>query len=132
MFSHIFVGVHDFERALSFYLPLLEVLGHTQRFCDRGRPWAGWQTSGTGRPLFLIGTPFDQHAHAAGNGQMVAFMAKDRATVRLAHRTALTHGGADEGPPGLRPEYHPHYYGAYFRDTEGNKLCVVCHDPDEA
>ncbi|SEE59746.1 hypothetical protein SAMN04490188_4622 [Pseudomonas kilonensis] len=24
--------------------------------------------------------------------------------------------------------YHPDYYGAYFRDFDGNKLCVCCHD----
>ena len=40
---------------------------------------------------------------------------------------ALAHGGTCEGSPGLRPEYHAHYYGAYFRDPDGNKLCVACH-----
>lgn len=132
MFSHVFVGVTDFERALAFYDPLFDVLGQERRFCDPARPWAGWQTAGTGRPLFLIGRPFDGRGHAAGNGQMVAFAAKDRATVRRAHLAALTHGGSDEGAPGLRPEYHPHYYGAYFRDPEGNKLCVVCHAAEES
>jgi lactoylglutathione lyase len=58
---------------------------------------------------------------------MVAFLASDRAQVDAAYRTALAHGGIDEGAPGLRPEYHANYYGAYFRDTEGNKLCVACH-----
>jgi hypothetical protein len=47
-----------------------------------------------------------------------------------AWRLAIAHGGMDEGGPGLRPAYHPHYYGAYFRDPDGNKLCVVCHDPE--
>jgi len=42
---------------------------------------------------------------------------------------ALASGGVSEGAPGLRPEYHANYYGAYFRDTEGNKLCVACHAP---
>lgn len=41
---------------------------------------------------------------------------------------ALAHGGSTEGAPGLRPDYHADYYGAYFRDPDGNKLCVVCHD----
>jgi hypothetical protein len=40
------------------------------------------------------------------------------------------HGGSCEGPPGLRPQYHAHYYGAYFRDPDGNKLCVCCHEPE--
>ena len=78
-------------------------------------------------PLFLIGTPFDGFQHAAGNGQMAAFLADQRSVVDAAYRTALSYGGTSEGAPGLRPEYHEHYYGAYFRDTEGNKICVACH-----
>jgi len=57
----------------------------------------------------------------------VALMAETRRDVDLAHQAALAAGGQCEGAPGLRPEYHPDYYGAYFRDTEGNKLCIVCH-----
>lgn len=129
MFSHIFIGVSDFPRALAFYRALMPVLGVAERFCEPERPWAGWQSSPGPRPLLLIGTPFDGQPHAPGNGQMTAFLAEDRATVDRAHATALAHGGRCEGPPGLRPEYHAHYYGAYFRDTEGNKLCVACHTP---
>lgn len=129
MFSHIFVGVSDFERALSFYDPLMSVLGNQARFCDRQRPWAGWQSTPGPRPLFLIGAPFDQLAHARGNGQMVAFLAETRAVVDRAYETALANGGTSEGAPGLRPQYHAHYYGAYFRDPDGNKLCVACHAP---
>lgn len=128
MFSHIFVGVSDFERALAFYGPLMAALGIAPRFCERDRPWAGWQSSPGPRPLFLIGAPHDQLAHAAGNGQMTAFLADSRARVDQAHAVALAHGGRCAGAPGLRPEYHAHYYGAYFRDPDGNKLCVACHD----
>jgi catechol 2,3-dioxygenase-like lactoylglutathione lyase family enzyme len=60
---------------------------------------------------------------------MLAFAAADRAMVHAAHRAALEHGGSCEGPPGLREQYHPNYYGAYFRDPDGNKLCVACHEP---
>ncbi|MDT7838182.1 VOC family protein [Aquabacterium sp. OR-4] len=127
MFSHIFVGASDFERALSFYRPLMDALGVQARFCDDTKPWAGWQSAPDPRPLFLIGRPFDGQAHAPGNGQMVAFAAGDRATVNRAHAAALAHGGRCEGAPGLRPHYHAHYYGAYFRDPDGNKLCVACH-----
>jgi catechol 2,3-dioxygenase-like lactoylglutathione lyase family enzyme len=127
MFSHLCVGTHDFERALAFYTPLLDTLGATLRFVDRTRPWAGWQTEPGPRPLFILGTPFDGQAHAPGNGQMVAFNAATRAQVDAAHALALQHGGVCEGAPGMRPQYHSDYYGAYFRDTEGNKLCVVCH-----
>lgn len=132
MFSHIFIGVKDFDRALAFYRALMTALGIEPRFCDTSRPWAGWQTPGSVRPLFLIGKPYDQQAHQAGNGQMVAFAAVDRATVDRGYQVALASGGTSEGAPGLRPEYHANYYGAYFRDTEGNKLCVACHAAEAA
>lgn len=130
MFSHIFLGVSDFERALAFYAPLMEALGVEARFCDRTRPWAGWQSEPGPRPLFLIGRPVDGQPHDKGNGQMVAFAAGSRDIVDTAYRLALANGGTSEGEPGLRPEYHQHYYGAYFRDPDGNKLCVVCHLPE--
>ena len=129
MFSHVFIGVGDFDRALAFYQPLLAALGLEARFCDRSRPWAGWQNPGQPRPLFLIGAPYDGQPHAAGNGQMTALLARDRAAVDAAYDIALAHGGSGDGAPGLRPAYHAHYYGAYVRDPDGNKLCVVCHDP---
>ena len=127
MFSHIFVGVSDFDRALAFYGAVLGCVGLEARFCDRSRPWAGWQRQGEARPLFLIGKPYDEAPHAQGNGQMVAFLADSRALVDSAYKTALAHGGTSEGLPGLRPQYHENYYGAYFRDPDGNKLCVACH-----
>lgn len=130
MFSHVFLGVSHFERALGFYSALMNSLGIAQRFCEPGRPWAGWHSAGATRPLLVIAAPHNGLAHEAGNGQMVALLANSRAQVRLAHETALRHGGSDEGAPGLRPQYHPHYYGAYFRDPDGNKLCVACHEPE--
>ena len=130
MFSHIFVGVADFERALVFYGAVLSGLGLEARFCDRSRPWAGWHIRGAPRPLFLIGKPFNDEPHDRGNGQMIAFLADTRARVDIAYETALAHGGTCEGLPGLRPEYHENYYGAYFRDPDGNKLCVACHSAE--
>ena len=130
MFSHIFVGVSDFERALAFYNPLMATLGIEARFCERSRPWAGWQSRPGPRPLFLIGKPYNGQQHMPGNGQMVAFLALSRAVVDKAHGVAIANGGTSEGSPGLRPEYHEHYYGSYFRDPDGNKLCVVCHSPE--
>lgn len=131
LISHTFVGIKDVEKALPFYAALMEALGNTLRFCDRERPWAGWQSPSAPRPLFLIGRPYDRDPHAAGNGQMVALLAPSRDAVRNAYQLALLHGGTSEGGPALRPEYHAHYYGAYFRDPDGNKLCVVCHDAED-
>lgn len=129
MFSHIFIGASDFERAFAFYSALAQVLGIQPRFIERERPWAGWQSTPGPRPLLLIGPPHDGEPHQPGNGQMVAFLASSREAVDAAYRLALASGGTSEGAPGPRPEYHAHYYGAYFRDTEGNKLCVACHAP---
>lgn len=130
MFSHFFIGTNRFEEAFRFYSALMAALGNTLRFCDRERPWAGWQSTPGPRPLFLLGAPYDSRPHETGNGQMTAFLAPSRELVRTAYRLALENGGSPEGGPGLRPEYHENYYAAYFRDPDGNKLCVVCHDPE--
>jgi catechol 2,3-dioxygenase-like lactoylglutathione lyase family enzyme len=100
------------------------------KFTDLQRPWAGWKHPDTARPLFVVGKPFDGESATPGNGQMIALLAPDRQVVRNAHALALALAGTCEGSPGLRPEYHPDFYGAYFRDPEGNKLCVCCHDPE--
>ena len=128
MISHIFIGVNDFDRAFEFYSALMRELGHQLRFCERDQPWAGWMAPNAPRPLLLIGKPYDGNAAGGGNGQMVALLARDRATVDRAHAQAIANGATCEGPPGLRPQYHPHYYGAYFRGADGNKLCVCCHE----
>lgn len=127
MFSHIFTGVGDFDRAFAFYAPLLQALGLTLRFCEPDTPWAGWQLPDRTRPLFLIGHAFNGQAHAPGNGQMVAFLADTRAQVDAVYALAIQHGARCDGPPGPRPHYHPDYYGAYFRDPDGNKIGLACH-----
>ena len=127
MFSHIFVSVTDFERGLVFYSAVMQVLGIEARFCEPDKPWAGWHSQGGSRPYFVICKPYDGRPHHPGNGQMVGFMAKNRATVRAAYDAALLNGGTSEGVPGLRPEYHANFYGAYFRDPDGNKICIASH-----
>ena len=127
MFSHVTLGVTDFDRAFAFYAPLLARLGLVLRFREEARPWAGWQPAAGGRPLFILTAPYDGQAAAPGNGVMLALDAPDRATVRAAHALAVQNGGSDAGAPGLRPQYHAHYYGAYVHDPDGNKLCFVCH-----
>jgi catechol 2,3-dioxygenase-like lactoylglutathione lyase family enzyme len=61
----------------------------------------------------------------------VAFSAPDRATVDAFYAAALAAGGKDNGAPGLRPEYHPGYYGAFVYDPDGNNVEAVFHDPSE-
>lgn len=128
MLSHITVGISDMRKALVFYDPLLATLGLTLKFADE--TWAGWEQPGVQRPLFIITRPFDGEPASTGNGQMIAFLAASRAQVDECYRLALEHGGIDDGRPGLRPQYHAHYYGAYFRDPDGNKLCVCSHGMD--
>ena len=132
MISHVHVGIGDFDRAFAFYSAVLAVLGLELKFKEPDNGWAGWMTPGVARPLFLIGRPFDRRPASPGNGQMLALLAPDRAAVDRCHAVALAQGGLSEGAPGLRPQYHAHYYGAYFRDPDGNKLCVCCHQPEPA
>jgi catechol 2,3-dioxygenase-like lactoylglutathione lyase family enzyme len=130
MLSHVHIGVRDFASAVEFYSALLAELGWRRKFVEPDRPWAGWRPATAERPLILVGRPFNGELAIPGNGQMVALLAPNRAAVDRFHATALARGGTSEGAPGLRPEYHPDYYGAYVRDPEGNKLCACCHDPE--
>ncbi|ODN70301.1 VOC family protein [Methylobrevis pamukkalensis] len=127
MLSHVTLGTGDLARAVAFYGPLMERLGHRLRRHDPDTGWAIWQQPGIARPLFVVMRPFDGAPAAPGNGQMTALLAQDRTTVDDCHRLALAAGGQDAGAPGLRPQYHPDFYGAYVRDPDGNKLCICCH-----
>lgn len=129
MISHVYVGITDFDRAFRFYAALMSTLDLTLKFREPETPWAGWMKEGEPRPLFIVGRPYDGASAERGNGHMIALLAATRERVDQAHAAALAHGGTCEGPPGLRPHYHPNYYGAYFRDPDGNKVCVCCHDP---
>lgn len=129
MFSHIFIGVNDFERSFTFYSAVLKELGLVLKFKEADKPWAGWQGRATPRPLLLIGHPYNGEKASAGNGQMIALLAPDRGAVDRCYAAAIAHGGTCEGAPGLRLHYHPDYYGVYFRDPDGSKLAVCCHEP---
>ena len=129
LLSHVHVGVTDFDRAFAFYSGIMQKLGFVLKFSEPEKCWAGWMEPGVPRPLFLIGHPFNGETATPGNGQMIALLAPSRAAVDQAHALAIQTGGTDAGPPGLRPHYHPDYYGAYFHDPDGNKICVCCHSP---
>jgi catechol 2,3-dioxygenase-like lactoylglutathione lyase family enzyme len=132
MLSHVHVGLSNFSRSYAFYAAIFEALGLELRVYRPQESWAGWGAAGTQRPLFFIGLPFDRRPVDAGNGHMIALLASTREVVDRCHAAALAHGGCCEGPPGLRPHYHAHYYGAYVRDPDGNKICVCCHTPPAA
>ena len=127
MFSHLTVGSNDIARAKAFYDATLAPLGLSAQlsFPDG----IGYGLAGK-KPQFWVVRPLDKQAASAGNGTTVGLEADNRAAVDQAHAAALAQGGKDEGAPGLRKHYHPNYYGAYVRDPEGHKLCIVCHRPE--
>ncbi len=130
MFSHVTVGSNDMPRSRSFYDAVLGALGFS-RLADYGDEAIGYGLKGRDedRFPFWVLKPYDRGRATSGNGWHVAFLAPDRPAVEAFHAAALSLGGKDEGQPGLRPDYHAHYYAAYVRDPDGNKLQAVCHDP---
>ncbi|MBT4522983.1 MAG: VOC family protein [Halieaceae bacterium] len=123
MFSHVTIGSNDANKAAEFYDAVLGTLGIPCLFNVEGAVAYG---EATGPKTFIL-KPFDGGSPAPGNGGHVAYLAETRTQVDAFYAAALDHGGTDEGPPGLRPHYHPNYYGAYVRDPEGNKIQAVCH-----
>ena len=130
MISHVTIGTNDLDRATAFYAPLMETLGLSRVPMERSAPFVMWNQKGDFRPLVALAKPENGQPHEAGNGQMLALLAASRAAVDTVHALAVAGGGRDEGAPGLRPHYHPNYYGAYFRDLDGNKICIVCHEAE--
>jgi catechol 2,3-dioxygenase-like lactoylglutathione lyase family enzyme len=126
MIGYITLGSNDMESARPFYDALLGTIGAT-RVMEFGEELGGftmWATS-MDKPGIAMTRPYNGQAAVAGNGNMVAITLDERAKVDALHAKALELGGTCEGPPGLRGEEGPQaFYGAYFRDLEGNKLCA--------
>ena len=118
MLDHIGLQVLSYARSKEFYAQALKPLGYelVMEFDNVG----GFGKDG--KPDFWItqGAPTTSPLH-------VAFASPDRATVDAFHRAALAAGGKDNGGPGLRPHYHPDYYGAFVFDPDGNNVEAVCH-----
>lgn len=129
MLSHVTLGTNDITRAVAFYDAALAPLGIGRIETSTEPGLAGYALAADRTPQFWITQPIDGRAATVGNGATLGFEAADRATVDAFHAAALRAGGTDEGAPGLRPHYHPDYYGAYVRDLDGNKLCCACHRP---
>jgi len=129
LFSHTTLGTNDVAKARVFYDAVLATLGYS-RLADYGDAGFAYGVKGRNdrRPLFWVVPPFNRERASFGNGTHIALLAPSRAAVDAFHAAALAQGGSDEGAPGLRPDYHPNYYGAYVRDLDGNKLQAVCHD----
>lgn len=128
MISHIFIGTSAFEASCAFYRSILPLLELKPKLHDPYRQWSVWASAEGERPFLIIGRPFDGQAALPGNGNMLALSARNRAGVDHAYARAIAVGASCEGMPRLRPEYHPHFYGCYFRDPDGNKICICCHE----
>ena len=129
MLDHIGFAVADAERSKRFYELALEPLGimlimslgseHT----PSGGTAHGFGSGG--KPYFWFGDNEE-----VGKGSHIAFTAESRMMVDAFYKAALAAGGTDNGAPGLRPQYHPDYYGAFVRDPDGVNIEAVCHLPE--
>lgn len=122
MIGYATLGTNDLARATAFYDALLAEMGAKRMFeLERGIIWG----TAPNRPSLGVLKPFNGEAATAGNGTMIALMAESTAQVQQVHAKALALGGTNEGDAG--PRGTSGFYGAYFRDLDGNKLCVFCY-----
>lgn len=118
MIAYVTLGTNDLERATKYYDDLLSVIGAGQAFnTDRSVAWG----TAPGAPMLSIMKPFDGNDATVGNGVMVAIAAGSRENVDKVYAKAMELGSPSEGEPGERA---PTFYGAYFRDPDGNKICI--------
>ena len=133
MIGYVTVGTDDIARAKRFYAAFLPALGFGFSEGPEGLSYALPVPPGD-RPLlpdFYVKPTFDGQPASAGNGTMVAFEARSQQQVRDLHAAALAAGGSDEGAPGFRAAYGPHFYVGYLRDPQGNKIALFSSDPKE-
>lgn len=125
MLDHVGFAVSDYPKAKGFYQAALKPLGIALMMevtpdMTGGSSHAGFGKDG--KPFFWIGD-----GKTANSGVHVAFAAANRSAVDAFYKAALAAGGTDNGAPGLRPHYHPSYYGAFVLDADGNNIEAVCH-----
>ncbi len=118
MYDHLGLRVKNLGASLRFYEAALLPLGHA--ICMQDEHGAG--IGPKGEPALWL----HAQAKSAGSGVHVAFRAADREAVDRFHRAGLQAGGRDNGAPGLRVDYSPHYYAAFLIDPDGNNVEAVC------
>ena len=122
MLDHVTIGVTSIGRSKDFYDRALHPLGISRLYGD-GERFAGYGVAP--KAFFWIGI-----RDAAQTGSHIAFAASDRTTVDRFYAEAMAAGGRDNGQPGLRPHYHPDYYGAFVLDPDGHNVEAVCRLPE--
>lgn len=126
MFAYTMLGTNDLERALTFYDPLMDLLGQAKVGADeRLVTWGSYDDYA--RPGFSVGLPVNGAPATYGNGAMLAFRAETAALVDSLYEAAIAAGGTCEGKPGPRPQYWKGFYSAYVRDPDGNKISFACY-----
>lgn len=128
MLHHLSLGVADLHRSAAFYDAVLEPLGHARVWTDfEGDPLTravGYGLPGGGDTLALKQVAVET-LRPPGPGFHLALAAPSREAVDRFHDAALRLGGTDNGAPGLRPDYGPHYYAAFVIDPDGVHLEAV-------
>ena len=119
MIDHISLRVSDFLRSRAFYERALAPLGYKLVFTNDQEQYAGF--AGPDRERIWIGRNDGPRGYAH-----IGISSPDRATVRRFYGEGLKAGGRDNGPPGMRPQYSPSYYGAFVLDPDGHNIEAVC------
>lgn len=131
MIGYATLGTNNIAAAKGFYDALLGSIG-AARIMEFGDDLGGFTMWGTSwdKPGLAVTNPYDKNTATIGNGSMIALTVDTRAKVDALHAKALELGGSCEGPPGVRGDEGPQaFYGAYFRDLDGNKLCAFRTGP---
>ena len=119
--DHLGIHVTDLQASKAFYLEALAPLGISLVIEFK---YAAGLGKG-GKPELWL-----HKARGEASRLHFAFHAANRQEVDDFYQAALAAGGQDNGPPGLREQYHPYYYGAFILDPDGNNIEAVCHLPE--
>jgi catechol 2,3-dioxygenase-like lactoylglutathione lyase family enzyme len=120
MIDHVSIPVRELKASARFYDALLAPLGMT-----RVREWAKSVGYGKSYPEFWLNERSQLKPAASDNGAHICLRAPTTEAVDAFHATALAAGAKSEGAPGVRSEYSSHYYAAFIRDFDGNRVEAV-------
>ena len=125
LIDHLTLNVSDYARSKAFYEKALAPLG-VKPIMEFGDACGFGRES---KPDFWIGkgpTTFQKPEHLALLTPVhIALAARSKAEVDGFHAAGLAAGGTDHGAPGLRPHYHPGFYGAFVLDPDGHNIEAV-------
>jgi catechol 2,3-dioxygenase-like lactoylglutathione lyase family enzyme len=127
MIDHTGLVVSNYDKSKQFYLAALAPIGYRLLMELPASVTGSTDVAGFGeppKPDFWIskGSPNKPPLH-------IAFRVSNRALVDAFYKAAMAAGGVDNGKPGVRPHYHPNYYGAFVLDPDGHNIEAVCHEP---